>query len=223
MKHFNNNNNTDDDTYDDKVRGKRSDIRMMLSRLGNTVSNNDRKKIKRELYEIKKKKNLLKRKKVKNYDHLVELVNTLNKKKEYKRHEGDDLDYYGIRDIEKLFTNDDDDDEEEEEEEDFYKSVVVKTSVKGAYKYYECKGGKDNKLSRKQYLYKIMSYLSDLVNDLKAISNESKEIKIQINMNVNFVSSNDTGEIRTIFVWSDNEEIRPGNETDIIKRLLNSF
>ena len=80
MKHFNNN-NTDDDTYDDKVRGKRSDIRMMLSRLGNTVSNNDRKKIKRELYEIKKKKNLLKRKKVKNYDHLVELVNTLNKKK----------------------------------------------------------------------------------------------------------------------------------------------
>ena len=219
MKHFNNN-NTDDDTYDDKVRGKRSDIRMMLSRLGNTVSNNDRKKIKRELYEIKKKKNLLKRKKVKNYDHLVELVNTLNKKKEYKRHEGDDLDYYGIRDIEKLFTNDDDDDDEEE---DFYKSVVVKTSVKGGYKYYECKGGKDNKLSRKQYLYKIMSYLSDLVNDLKAISNESKEIKIQINMNVNFVSSNDTGEIRTIFVWSDNEEIRPGNETDIIKRLLNSF
>ena len=43
-------------------------------------------------------------------------------------------------------------------------------------------------------------------------------------MNVNFVSSNDTGEIRTIFVWSDNEEIRPGNETDnIIKRLLSSF
>ena len=28
-------------------------------------------------------------------------------------------------------------------------------------------------------------------------------------MNVNFVSSNDTGEIRNIFVWSDNEEIRP--------------
>ena len=69
-----------------------------------------------------------------------------------------------------------------------------------------------------------MPYLSDLVNDHKAIRNESKEMKIQINMNVNFFSSNDTGEIRTIFVWSDNEEIRPGNETDdIIERLLNSF
>ena len=43
-------------------------------------------------------------------------------------------------------------------------------------------------------------------------------------MSVNFVSSNDTGEIRTIFVGSDNEEIRLGNETDdIIKELINSF
>ena len=66
--------------------------------------------------------------------------------------------------------------------------------------------------------------MRDLINDHKAIRNESKEWKIQINMNVNFVSSNDTGEIRTIFVWSDNEEIRLGNETDdIIKGLLNSF
>ena len=64
-----------------------------------------------------------------------------------------------------------------------------------------------------------MPYLSALINDHK-----NNEWKIQINMHVNFVSSNDTGETRTIFVWSDNEEIRLGNETDdIIKRLLNSF
>ena len=43
-------------------------------------------------------------------------------------------------------------------------------------------------------------------------------------MRVNFVSSNDTGEIRTIFVLSDNEQIRLGNETDdIVKRLISSF
>ena len=43
-------------------------------------------------------------------------------------------------------------------------------------------------------------------------------------MSVNFISSNDTGEIRTISVWSDNEEIRSGNETNsIIRRLLKSF
>ena len=43
-------------------------------------------------------------------------------------------------------------------------------------------------------------------------------------MRVNFIFSNDTGEIRTIFVLSDNEEIRLRNETDdIVKRLINSF
>ena len=36
---------------------------MIRSRLGNIVTNKDRKKIKRELYEIEKKKNLSNRKK----------------------------------------------------------------------------------------------------------------------------------------------------------------
>ena len=43
-------------------------------------------------------------------------------------------------------------------------------------------------------------------------------------MHVNFISSKDTGETRTIYVWSDNEEIRSGNETDdIIKELFKAF
>ena len=57
MKHFNSNtddDNTNDDD-DDKIRCKMSDINMILSRLGNIVTKNDRKK--RELYEIEKKKN----------------------------------------------------------------------------------------------------------------------------------------------------------------------
>ena len=70
----------------------------------------------------------------------------------------------------------------------------------------------------------IKLYLIDLINENKSIETSSNEWKIQINMYVNFVSSNDTGETRIIFVWSDNAEIKLGNETDdIIKRLINSF
>ena len=69
----------------------------------------------------------------------------------------------------------------------------------------------------------IKPYLSNLINDHKAIKTSSNEWKIQINMHINFVFSNDTGEIRPIFVWSDNEEIRLGNETDDIVKRLNSF
>ena len=57
MKHFNNNTD-DDDTYDDKIRDKISDIRMTLSALGKKVIDNDRKKIRKKLYEIEKKENL---------------------------------------------------------------------------------------------------------------------------------------------------------------------
>ena len=82
---------------------------------------------------------------------------------------------------------------------------------------------KTKKLSIEQYFDVIKPYLSDLINDRKAIKTSSNEWKIQINMHINFVSSNDTGEIHTVFVCSDNEEIRLGNETDyIVKRIINS-
>ena len=69
MKNFNNtnnDNNTNDDTYDGKIRDKISDVRMIISRLGNTITNNERKKIKKELYEIENKKNLSHKEKEKN-------------------------------------------------------------------------------------------------------------------------------------------------------------
>ena len=131
-----NNNIDDDDTYDGKIRGKISDIRMILSTLGNAVANNDRKKVRRKLYETEKKENLSDKEKEKIYDDLLELVHTLNKK-EYKYHDCDDLDYYGIRYIENLFDNVNDD--------DYYKPILVKGSFNDKYKYYESTGNKDKK------------------------------------------------------------------------------
>ena len=178
MKHFNNtnddnnNNNTNDDNnnYDGKIRDKISDIRMILSRLGNTITSNERKKIEKELYEIENKKILSDEEKEKNLDNLVELVNKLNKKEKYKYRDCDDLDYHWIRDIENLFDNVNDN--------DHYKPILIKSSFKGNYKYYEIRGDKDKKLSAKQYLCKIMPYLRDIINDHKAIENNSNESKI---------------------------------------------
>ena len=67
----------------------------------------------------------------------------------------------------------------------------------------------------------VMLGLADLINKKK---NDRVECKIQLNMDVNFISTNDTGEIRTFYVRSDNEEIRSGNETpEIITKLIKSF
>ena len=206
MKQFNtnvDNNNVGNNANDDnnaKIRDEISDIRVILSRLGDIVTKNDREKIKKELYEIENKTNISDGGNERIDDNLLELVNKLNKKEKYRYHDRDDLDYHGIRDIENLFDADNN--------EDYYKPILVKSSFKENYKYYESRGDKDKKLSIEQYLDVIKPYLSDLINDHKAIETSSNEWKTKINMYINFVSSNDTGEIRTIFVWSDNEEIR---------------
>ena len=81
-------------------------------------------------------------------------------------------------------------------DDDYYcsKPILIKSSFKNNYKYYERKGDNYKNLSVKQYLHMIMPYLKDLINNHK-----SNEWKIQINMHVNFVSSTDTGETRTIY------------------------
>ena len=158
----------------------------------------------RKIFSDKKKENI--------HDRLVKLVKTLNKKEKNKYHDYDDLAYSGIKDIENLFDNVVDD----------YKPILIKSLFRDNYKYYESREDNDKKVSVKQYFYKIKPFLSDIINDHKAIRNESNKWKIQINMHVNFIPSKDTGETRTIYVWSDIEEITSDNETDdIIKELLN--
>ena len=82
-------------------------------------------------------------------------------------------------------------------------------------------GIQKKKLSVKQYLNKIAPYLYDLINYYKKVI---RVWKIQINMHVNIISSRDTGEIRTYYVWSDNVSIMQGKDTyDIIREVFESF
>ena len=69
-----------------------------------------------------------------------------------------------------------------------------------------------------------MPYLIDLINKQKNNRDGPNEWKTQLNMGVNFISSNDTGETRTFYANSDNEEIRSGNETvEIFNKLFECF
>ena len=120
IKYFNNNTN-------DEIKSKINYIRIILSRLGNIVTENERKKIKKELYEIEKKDNLSDNEKEKIYNDLVKLANTLDKEEKYKIIGHDDLDYFGIRELEGLF------DDTGIDNDDYYKPVLVKSSFKNNY------------------------------------------------------------------------------------------
>ena len=123
------------------------------------------------------------------------------------------MDYFGIKYIENLFINISD--------SDYYKPILVKSSFKNNYEYYEIRGDKNKKLSIQQYLYMIMPYLTELINERK---NNNNEYKIQLSMGVNLMCVTDKDKTRTFHVKSNNEEIRLGNDiSDIIKKLIESF
>ena len=202
---FNGNNNL----YNDEI----SDIRRILIRLRDILLKKDRKKIKDKLYKIEHQRNISEEEQEESDEYLGKLVRTLNDKEKHSSHDLDDLDYYGIRDIETSF--------DEASEEEYYKPIFVKRSHKGNYKYYESNGDKEKKLSVKQYLDKIAPYLYDLINDHRIAR---RVCKIQINMHVNFISSRNTGETRIYYIWSDNVSIMQGTDTyDITREIFKSF
>ena len=96
-----------------------------------------------------------------NDEYLRELLRILHNKEEHGSNDRDDFDYFGVRDIENLF--------DKVNEEGYYKPILVKSSFNGNYKYYESRGDKVKKLSVKQYLNMIMSYLHDLINDYRIV------------------------------------------------------
>ena len=77
---------------------------------------------------------------------------------------------------------------------------------------YESKGDKDKILSVKEYPDMMRPYLSDIINDHKT----EGEWKIQLTMTIDFMSSKDSEETRTMRTKNHNIEIMIGNEADEI-------
>ena len=186
------------------------------------------KEIGRSLYEIENKKNLSKSKIKEIEQNPIELEKSRFKLNKY--YDYDDAEYQGIRDAANLFNgaafN-------QSTDEDYYKPVKTNSAFNGNYIEYQSKGDKDKNLSVKEYLYMIITHLRDIINDHKVhgkvkvhSSNDYEtegEWKIQSSMEINFVSSKDSDEIRIMHTKSDNIDILMVSETsDIIKELFES-
>ena len=144
-----------------------------------------------------------------------------------KYHNKDDQNYKGIRYKENLFNKID---------EDCYKPTKTKDAFDNNYIEYESRGDKDKNLSSDDYLDIIRPYLRDMINYHKSLTKLKDpnntiieddfpgEWKIQLTVQITFISSLDTGEIRTTGSKSGNIEIMKGSEADdIIKELFESF
>ena len=79
-------------------------------------------------------------------------------------------------------------------DKDYYKPVKTKSAVKNNYIEYESKGEKNKNLSRKESRDIVIPYLSDMINDYKTRG----QWKIQLTMQVKFISFKDSEETRTM-------------------------
>ena len=100
-------------------------------------------------------------------------------------------------------------------DEDYYKPIITKGAFNNNYIQHESKGDKGKNLSTKKYLNMIKPYLSDIINEHKTqkkwrIDSGNKiiehktqsEWKIQLTMAINFISSKDSDETRTMHAKS---------------------
>ena len=101
---------------DNKLSGSKT----MLNRLRDILPREYRRGIKKKRYQTENKENLSEQENKKIDEYLTKLVRTLNKKEEYRHHGRDDPDYYGIRDMESLFSDID----------DYCEPILVKSSFK---------------------------------------------------------------------------------------------
>ena len=112
-------------------------------------------------------------------------------------------------------------------DEDYYKPIITKGGLNNNYTQYESKGDKRKNISIKKYLNMIRPYLNNIIidqntqvkwrihsGDTVIEGKTPSEWKVQLTMAINFISSKDSDETRTMHTKSNNVDIMMGSETN---------
>ena len=180
--------------------------REKLKELCHKLSKSDLKIIKKHLYNIERKKELLESEIIKAY--FDELDKKFLEFDEYynDNDNDDDDDFIGIETVQDLFKI------------SIYKPTIVKSGYNNNYIEYRSEG--DKLLTIEEYLHLIEPYLRELINDHK----NKDEWKIQLTTQINFISLRPgSDETHVTHTRSVNEEFMNGSDTDEMKLLKNSL
>ena len=95
---------------------------------------------------------------------------------------------------------------------DHYEPKKTVSAFNNTYIEYESIADKEKTLTIKEYLDMFRAYFRDIINDHKI----QGEWKINLTILINFVSTKDSGETRTMQTTNDNIEIMRSSETEEI-------
>ena len=192
-------------------------IKETVTRLGSIITNKERTKIAKELYETLKKINntnpntrLRKKHKERLLKELIDQNNLLVRKERFVHSDYDDLQYQGITELKPLYyytiLN------------EYHEPKLFDSTLERNYEMYRINGDKDKELPLIDYLNTVRPNVNDLITKKKV-----NERKVQLAISIIFLNyiTNDTAEK---YVLSDNIIIRPTDDCEeITAELYNSL
>ena len=201
-----------DNSPNRELKKRINNARVLTVKLGNILTNKERKTIRKELYRLQDKTRTTTVKE-RAITYLINLKRDLEKKQKYHHSTYHDQNYYGIKDIENSFN---------ETIDHYYKPILVRFAFDNNFEEYEIRSDKHKNLMLKEYLVKITSQLANLIKEKKNSSQD--EQKVQLSIAIIFKHVINPKEKYTIYVKNKNIEMRKGDKTnDIIIKLLESF
>ena len=139
------------------LRDRINHARMMTAKLGNILTNIERHKIRKELYDMENTK-YTKASRERAVIRLAELTNDLYYKQKQHSSRHHDQTYFGTKDIEHLYND---------KIDYYYEPILIRSSFENNFEEYEMRGDKWKNLSLKEYLAVIMPQLTELIDKKK--------------------------------------------------------
>ena len=199
-----------------KTKKRIETIREKLKELRHKLSKSELKEIRKHLYNIENKKELLESETTKEY--LDALDKKILKLDEYY-HDDDDFEFKEIENVQDLFKILTIDEDLALMLKIIYEPTLAKSGHYNNYIEYRSEGNEI--FTFEEYLNLIEPYLRELINDYKS----KGEWKIQLTAQINFISLRPgSDETRVMHTRSNNKEFMNGSDTDeIIKELFKSL
>ena len=136
-----------DNTLNREFEKRINNARVLTAKLGNILTNKQRKTIRDELYRLEDKK-LTNTERERAIAYLINLTRDLENKQKYHHSAYHDQNYYRIKDIDHLF---------HETIDDYYKQILVRFAFHNKFEEYEIRGDKHKNLMLKENVKMLKS------------------------------------------------------------------
>ena len=191
-----------------EIHNKINEIRKQLVNVSLYLEKEKLERIRKRLYEIKKKTQITRTERTRLLNELTEISTDLKFERKKMISDYRDDNYPNLQDIEYMLGDLD----------DYQKPILVQGLLNDSYQRYNCRGDPTREMPIDSYMNKVILFIRILINEKK-----TTEQKVQLDIGINLVHIIDNKRIR-FYTKSENIKCLPSSNTeDVLNELLASL